>query len=40
MRQDLIALFDRNAGLLVQDALGVLSLCVTFVGVLYLPGLF
>ena len=40
MRHELYAFIDRTAPHLAQDALGVLSLCVTFLGVLYLPGLF
>ena len=40
MRQDLKAALFRSQPTLLQDALGALSLCVTFVAVLCLPGLF
>ncbi len=40
MHKNLSADFARKPGNLLQDALGALSLCVTFVGILYLPGLF
>ncbi|WP_263298453.1 hypothetical protein [Rhodobacter sp. TJ_12] len=40
MRHALNTIADRNTAELVQDALGALSLCVTFMAVLYLPGLF
>jgi hypothetical protein len=37
MHKDLPAIFARNPRLW-HDALGAVSLCVTFVGVLFLPG--
>lgn len=40
MHKDLPAVFARRPGSLLQDAIGAFSICVTFVGVLYLPGLF
>ncbi|HEY0275658.1 MAG TPA: hypothetical protein VGC31_06275 [Paenirhodobacter sp.] len=40
MHKDLPAVFARRPASLLHDALGALSLCVTFVGVLFLPGLF
>ncbi|WP_281272457.1 hypothetical protein [Paenirhodobacter hankyongi] len=40
MRKDLNATLGRLPNTLLHDALGALSLCVTFVAVLYLPGLF
>ncbi|MFC3061368.1 hypothetical protein [Paenirhodobacter populi] len=40
MHKDLPAIFTPRPGNLLHDALGALSICVTFVGVLYLPGLF
>lgn len=33
-------LFARETAELAQDMIGALSLCVTFLAVLYLPGLF
>ena len=40
MTKTLTVLIGRDATHLAQDALGALSLCITFVAVLYLPGLF
>lgn len=40
MHKDLPADFSRKPGSLFADALGALSLCVTFVAVLHLPGFF
>lgn len=40
MRHAMTKLANRDTTEFAQDALGALSLLVTFVGVLYLPGLF
>lgn len=40
MRQETTSLTRRDAAELAQDAIGALSLCVTFLAVLFLPGLF
>lgn len=42
MHKDLPTIFARNRrrSNLFEDALGALSICVTFAAVLYLPGLF
>lgn len=40
MRHAMTKLAARDTAEFMQDALGALSLLVTFVGVLYLPGLF
>ncbi|MDD8024191.1 MAG: hypothetical protein PHX82_13910 [Paracoccaceae bacterium] len=40
MHNDLKQIFANNTSGLLHDALGAMSLCVTFVAVLYLPGLF
>jgi hypothetical protein len=40
MRQDLKEILARNRSGLLHDALGAMSLCITFVAVLYFPGLF
>lgn len=40
MRKELNALLGCDAVHFAQDALGAVSLCVTFLAVLHLPGLF
>ena len=40
MRQTRTTRLAHETAQLVQDAVGALSLCVTFLAVLYLPGLF
>lgn len=40
MRDELQTILDRTAPTLLQDALGAVSLCVTFVAVFAISGLF
>jgi hypothetical protein len=38
--RDIKAILTRNSDVLLQDALGAVSLCVSFAVALYLPGIF
>ncbi|MCT2538469.1 hypothetical protein [Sedimentimonas flavescens] len=40
MRREVQAILKRHSNGLLHDALGAMSLCITFLGVLFIPGLF